>query len=165
MSAVAVSAQLCGLWSSPPAATVEMTEPQQLLSVACHCRCRCGRHPNRRITSSLCNLGVGPGCCARNAEGGAPDVGATTCICHICLTDGPAPQPNPREKEKLRDAEDSVAQGALPPQVVFRSTGSSMLVLVGSDVACALHTIHAVTDGLQDQCRVQDDQEQGKERH
>ena len=38
------------LGPSPPAATVEMTEPEPVLSVACHCRCGCQCRPNRRIT-------------------------------------------------------------------------------------------------------------------
>ena len=83
----------------PKAAPVEETEPEPFLSVACHCLCNCPRRPNRRITCERCNLGVGPGCCARNAEGGMPDIGATTCICHRCLEEGPPPQPNPQEEK------------------------------------------------------------------
>ena len=78
-----------------------MTEPEPLLSVECHCRCNCAPRPNRRITCELCNWGAGPGCCARNAEGGTPDIGATTCICHVCLTEGPPPQPNPQEEKNV----------------------------------------------------------------
>ena len=89
------------LGPSPPAATVEMTEPEPVLSVACHCRCGCQCRPNRRITCSECHRGVGPGCCARNARGEPPDVGATTCICHICLEYGPPPLPNPQEEKEL----------------------------------------------------------------
>ena len=88
-----------------------MSTPEPLLSVECRCRCNCDRRPNRRITCELCNWGVGPGCCARNAEGGTPEIGATTCICHRCLEEGPPPQPNPQEEKELRKAEDSVFQG------------------------------------------------------
>ena len=87
-----------------------MTEPEPLLSVACHCRCNCDRRPNRRITCEGCNRGVGPGCCARNAQGGTPEIGATTCICHRCLEEGPPPQLNPQEEKELREAEDSTAR-------------------------------------------------------
>ena len=69
-----------------------MTEPEPLLSVR------------------LCFFGVGLGCCARNAEGGTPEIGATTCICHRCLEEGPPPQPNPQEEKELREAEDSTAR-------------------------------------------------------
>ena len=69
-----------------------MTEPEPLLSVR------------------LCFFGVGLGCCARNAEGGTPEIGATTCICHRCLEEGPPPQPNPQEEKELRKAEDSTAR-------------------------------------------------------
>ena len=58
-----------------------MTEPEPLLSVR------------------LCFFGVGLGCCARNAEGGTPEIGATTCICHRC-----------QEEKELREAEDSTAR-------------------------------------------------------
>ena len=81
-----------------------MSTPEPLLSVECRCRCNCDRRPNRRITCELCNWGVGPGCCARNAEGGTPEIGATTCICHVCLTEGPPPLPNPQEEKELRMA-------------------------------------------------------------
>ena len=87
--------------ASPKAAPVEETEPAMPNSVACHCRCICERRPNRRITCERCNWGVGPGCCARNARGEPPDVGATTCICHICLEYGPPPLPNPQEEKEL----------------------------------------------------------------
>ena len=83
-------------------ASMSTTEP--LLSVECHCRCNCDQRPNRRITCEGCNRGVGPGCCARNAEGGTPDIGATTCICHVCLEEGPPPLPNPQEEKELRMA-------------------------------------------------------------
>ena len=76
-----------------------MTEPEPLLSVECHCRCNCAPRPNRRITCRLCFFGVGLGCCARNAEGGTPEIGATTCICHRC-----------QEEKELREAEDSTAR-------------------------------------------------------
>ena len=92
------------LGPSLPAATAEMTEPEPLMSVECRCRCNCERRPNRRITCEGCNRGVGPGCCARNAEGGMPEIGATTCICHRCLEEGPPPQPNPQEEKELRMA-------------------------------------------------------------
>ena len=96
---------------APKAAPVEETEPEPLLSVACHCLCNCERRPNRRITCERCSWGVGPGCCARDAEGGTPEIGATTCICHQCLMQGPPPQPNPQEEKELRKAEDSVFRG------------------------------------------------------
>ena len=67
-----------------------MTEPEPLMSVECRCLCNCA------------NSGVGPGCCARNAEGGMPEIGATTCICHRCLEEGPPPQPHPQEEKELR---------------------------------------------------------------
>ena len=48
--------------ASPKAAPVEETEPEPLLSVACHCLCNCDPRPNRRITCGRCNWGVGPSC-------------------------------------------------------------------------------------------------------
>ena len=105
--------------ASPKAAPVEETEPEPLLSVACHCLCNCERRPNRRITCERCNWGVGPGCCARNAEGGTPEIGATTCICHVCLTEGPPPLPNPQEEKELRMA--AVVLTTLRDQIFHRN--------------------------------------------
>ena len=164
------------LGPSPPAATVEMTEPEPLLSVECHCRCNCDRRPNRRITCRLCFFGVGPGCCARNAEGGTPDIGATTCICHVCLEYGPPPLPNPQEEKELRKAEDSVAQVALAPEPVLGPSPAPAPAPSPTSALCTtdvplLHPSEGghtdsplvATTGRQAQDQVQGDQELGDE--
>ena len=162
--------------ASPKAAPVEETEPAMYNSVACHCRCICERRPNRRIECDSCGHGVGPGCCARDARGGWPEPGATTCICHECLERGPPPQPNPQEEKAPTRADESVSQVALAPKPVLGlSTApapapSPTSALCTTDVPL-LHPSEgghtdsplAATAGRQEQDQVQGDQELGDE--
>ena len=135
-----------------------MTEPEPLLSVR------------------LCFFGVGLGCCARNAEGGTPEIGAKTCICHSCLEEGPPPQPNPQEEKAPTRADESVSQVALAPKPVLGLSPAPALAPSPTSALCTtdvplLHPSEgghtdsplAATAGRQEQDQVQGDQELGDE--